>query len=189
MTAIKEHIMINQTHRRGGAAVILAAGALLAACSSNKPREQSAEGSGNSGYNTGTYGASGADSKTDSTYPYGPGYESAPGIGGTGTILLDTIYRSDSAWNRSDTLNPGNTGYPGTGLPGSQGRGGSGMDTLRGPDSMNRDSSLEFPDMYPGTGAPGSRPEGGSGKGGSRDSMDLDRINDSLGVLDWYERG
>jgi hypothetical protein len=185
MTAIKEHIMINQKHRRGGAALILATGALLAACSSNKPSGRSAEGTANPG----SYGASGADSKTDSTYPYGPGYESAPGMGGTGTILLDTVYSSDSAWNRSDSLNPGNSGNPGTGLPGSQGRGGSGMDTLRGPDSMNRDNSPEFPDMYPGTGAPGSQPEGGSGKGGSRDSMDLDRINDSLGVLDWYERG
>jgi hypothetical protein len=184
MTAIKELIMINQSHRLGGAAVILAAGALLAACSS-KPREGSAETSGNSDY----YGGSGAYSNTDSVYTYGPGDESNQGKGGTGTILLDTVYRSDSAWNRPDSLNPGSSGNPGTGLPGSQGRGGSGMDTLRGPDSMNRDSSLEFPDMYPGTGAPGSRPEGGSGQGGARDSMDLDRINDSLGVLDWYERG
>jgi hypothetical protein len=110
-------------------------------------------------------------------------------MGGTGTMLLDTVYRSDSAWNRSDSINTGPYGNPGTGLPGSKGRGGSGMDTLRGPDSMNRDSAPDFPDTFPGTGAPGSRPEGGSGKGGTRDSMDLDRINDSLGVLDWYERG
>lgn len=183
--------MNHLNHRRGRATLILAAGALLAACSSNRPGGRSAEEKGDSG-NPGYYGAGGADAKTDSAYPYGlgePGYESAPGMGGTGTMLLDTVYRSDSAWNRSDSLYPGNSGDPGTGLPGNRGRGGSDMDTLRGPDSMNRDSSLRFPDMYPGTGTPGSRPEGGSGRGGSRDSMDLDRINDSLGVLDWYERG
>jgi hypothetical protein len=71
---------------------------------------------------------------------------------------LDTVYASDSVWNRSDSINSGNSGIGGTGLPDSKGRGGSGMDTLRDPDSMNR-------------------------------PQDLDKINDSLGVLDWYERG
>jgi hypothetical protein len=190
MTAIKEIIMNIQSHRQshrqsrwlGRAAAILAAGAFLAACSS-KPRERSAESGGNTEY----YSASAAG--TDSIYPFGPGYQGNAGMGGTGTILLDTIYQRDKSGIRSDSLNPGSGGIPGTGLPGSQGRGGSGMDTLRGPDSMNRDSSLILPDIYPGTGAPGSRPEGGSGQGGTRDSMNLDRINDSLGVLDWYERG
>ncbi len=183
--------MNHQTHRPFGAAAILAASAFLAACSStSKTRERSAKDVGNPGY----YGSSGTgtDSANSAAYPYGPDYRGNPGMGGTGTLLLDTIYQRDTAGIQgigSDPLNPGSEGNPGTGLPGSKGRGGSGMDTLRGPDSMNRDTSLIFPDAYPGTGTPGSRPEGGSGKGGARDSVDPDRINDSLGVLDWYERG
>jgi hypothetical protein len=191
-SAIKEHSMNIQSHRLGRAVVIFATGACLAACSS-KPRESSASESGGTDY----YGSSGAEASTDSTYPYGTDYEGNPGMGGAGTILLDTVYQSDTSWNRSDSAQPGTEGNPGTGLPGTQGRGGSGMDSLRGPDSMNRDSGLGLPDdAYPGTGAPGtgtgapgSIPEAGSGQGGTRDSMDLDSINDSLGVLDWYERG
>ena len=171
-----------QSHKLGRAAVIFATGACLAACSS-KPRERSA--AENQGGGPGYYGNDNAAAGTDSTYPY----RSNSGMGGTGTMLLDTVYQSDTLWNRSDSARSGTDGNPGTGLPGMQGRGGSGMDSLRGPDSMNRDSGLEMPDAAPGTGLPGSRPEGGSGQGGTRDSMDLDRINDSLGVLDWYERG
>jgi hypothetical protein len=62
MTAIKELTMNIQSHRFGRAAVILAAGAFLAACSS-KPRERSAEGNDSPDY----YGASGTG--TDSIYP------------------------------------------------------------------------------------------------------------------------
>lgn len=182
--------MNHQTHRPFGAVAILASAAFLAACSStSKTRDRSVENAGTPGY----YGSDGIG--TDSAnpvYPYGPDYRGNPGMGGSGTLLLDTIYQRDTTGIQgigSDPLNPGSNGNPGTGLPGSKGRGGSNMDTLRGPDSMNRDTSLIFPDAYPGTGAPGSRPEGGSGRGGTRDSMNLDRINDSLGVLDWYERG
>jgi hypothetical protein len=182
--------MNHQTHLPFGAAAILAAAVFLAACSSvSKSREGSAEDGGHPLY----YGSNGTGmDSANPTYPYGPDYRGNPGMGGTGTLLLDTVYQRDTAGiygSRSDPLNPSGNGNPGTGLPGSKGRGGSGLDTLRGPDSMHRDTSLIFPDAYPGTGAPGTRPEGGSGQGGTRDSMDPDRINDSLGVLDWYERG
>lgn len=176
-----------KSHRLGRVAVIFATGACLAACSS-KPRERSAAESAESA-GTDYYGSGAADAGTDSTYPYGTDYGRNPGMGGTGTILLDTMYQSDTSWNQSDSARPETDGYPGTGLPGTRGRGGSEMDSLRGPDSMNRDDGLGFPHTSPGTGAPGSLPEEGSGQGGTRDSMDLDKINDSLGVLDWYERG
>jgi hypothetical protein len=132
------------------------------------------------------YGAAGS-SVGDSLYPYGTGSASTPGMGGSGTMTLDTSYTRDQDKIGSDSTwrNPS-----GTGLPGMQGRGGSSLDTLRGPDSMHRDSSLIYPDGYPGTGQPGGKGNGGTGSGGSHDApMDSNRINDSLGVLDWYERG
>ncbi|HKP95180.1 MAG TPA: hypothetical protein VJ385_05420 [Fibrobacteria bacterium] len=129
---------------------------------------------------------------SDTTSPFGGSSMGGPsGMGGSG-VGADTAFGRDTS-----RVRPGDTSsgypYPGTAPGKTFPGGGSGLDTLRSPDSLYPDTGGLNP--YPGTGGSGDTGMGGTGNGGTGtgDSLnirgDSTRTTDSLGVPDWDEQG